>query len=137
MQMTMLCWYCVVVIVAGFNQVRELENELESVQKHISDAVKGIRKYECRIKELTYQSAEDKNNIIRLQELVDKLQLKVKAYKRQVVEAEEHANTHLTKFRKVQHELKEAEERADIAETQVNKMRVKSRDMGKGKVSEE
>lgn len=33
------------------------------------------------------QSAEDKNNIIRLQELVDKLQLKVKAYKRQVVEA--------------------------------------------------
>lgn len=33
------------------------------------------------------QSEEDKKNIIRLQELVDKLQLKVKAYKRQVVEA--------------------------------------------------
>ena len=44
---------------------------------------------------------------------------------------EEQANTHLSKFRKVQHELEEAEERADIAESQVNKMRAKSRDAGK------
>ena len=34
------------------------------------------------------------------------------------------------KFRKLQHELDEAEERADIAESQVNKMRAKSRDAG-------
>lgn len=44
---------------------------------------------------------------------------------------EEQANTHLTKLRKVQHELEEAEERADIAESQINKMKVKSRDMSK------
>ena len=44
---------------------------------------------------------------------------------------EEQANVHLSKCRKVQHELEEAEERADIAESQVNKMRVKSRDSGK------
>lgn len=43
--MTMLCCYSVVVIVVGFNQVRELENELESEKKHISDAVNGICKY--------------------------------------------------------------------------------------------
>jgi len=43
---------------------------------------------------------------------------------------EEQANVHLGKFRKQQHELDEAEERADIAESQVNKLRVKSRDMG-------
>lgn len=36
-------------------QVRELENEVESEQKKSSEAVKGIRKYERRIKELTYQ----------------------------------------------------------------------------------
>ena len=36
-------------------QVRELENEVEMEQKKSSDAVKGIRKYERRIKELTYQ----------------------------------------------------------------------------------
>ncbi|XP_071384728.1 myosin-4-like [Centroberyx affinis] len=119
------------------SRVRELENELETEQRHGSDAVKGVRKFERRIKELTYQSEEDKKNIMRLQDLVDKLQLKVKVYKRQAEEAEEQANTHLTKLRKVQHELEEAEERADIAETQINKMRVKSRDMGKGKDSGE
>ena len=44
---------------------------------------------------------------------------------------EEQANSYLSKCRKVQHELEEAEERADIAETQVNKLRSKSRDGGK------
>ena len=43
---------------------------------------------------------------------------------------EEQANSNLTKFRKLQHELDEAEERADIAESQVNKLRAKSRDVG-------
>lgn len=43
---------------------------------------------------------------------------------------EEQANANLGKFRKLQHELDEAEERADIAESQVNKLRAKSRDTG-------
>uniref|UniRef100_A0A8C4DXF1 Myosin-7 n=1 Tax=Dicentrarchus labrax TaxID=13489 RepID=A0A8C4DXF1_DICLA len=111
-------------------RVRELENEVEMEQKKSSEAVKGVRKYERRIKELTYQTDEDRKNIARLQDLVDKLQLKVKAYKRAAEEAEEQANVHLGKFRKLQHELDEAEERADIAESQVNKLRVKSRDAG-------
>ncbi|XP_070704641.1 myosin-4-like [Pempheris klunzingeri] len=118
-------------------RVRELENELEAEQRHGADAVKGARKLERKIKDLTYQSDEDKKNVMRLQELVDKFQLKVKVYKRQAEEAEEQANTHLTKLRKVQHELEEAEERADIAESQINKMKVKSRDMGKTKDSRE
>ncbi|XP_031723490.1 myosin-7-like [Anarrhichthys ocellatus] len=83
------------------------------------------------------QTEEDKKNLIRLQHLVDKLQLKVKAYKRQAEEAEEQANTHMSRLRKVQHELEEAQERADIAESQVNKLRVKSRDAGKGSNSAE
>lgn len=36
-------------------QVRELENELEAEQKRSSEAIKGVRKYERKIKELTYQ----------------------------------------------------------------------------------
>ncbi|CAK6979469.1 myosin heavy chain%2C partial, partial [Scomber scombrus] len=76
---------------------------------------------------------EDRKNLARLQDLVDKLQLKVKSYKRTSEEAEEQSNSNLTKFRKLQHELDEAEERADIAESQVNKMRTKSRDVGSKK----
>uniref|UniRef100_A0A3B1JAV8 Myosin, heavy chain b n=1 Tax=Astyanax mexicanus TaxID=7994 RepID=A0A3B1JAV8_ASTMX len=112
-------------------QVRELETEVEAEQRRGADAVKGVRKYERRVKELTYQTEEDKKNVTRLQDLVDKLQLKVKAYKRQAEEAEEQANTHLSRYRKVQHEMEEAQERADIAESQVNKLRAKSRDAGK------
>lgn len=44
---------------------------------------------------------------------------------------EEQASAHLAKLRKVQHELEEAQERADIAESQVNKLRTKSREFGK------
>lgn len=39
----------------AFHQVRELENEVEIEQKKSTEAAKGIRKYERRIKELTYQ----------------------------------------------------------------------------------
>lgn len=39
-------------------------------------------------------------------------------------------------MRKLQHDLDEAEERADIAESQLNKLRTKSRDFG-GKVSKD
>uniref|UniRef100_A0A803SPP2 Myosin heavy chain 13 n=1 Tax=Anolis carolinensis TaxID=28377 RepID=A0A803SPP2_ANOCA len=114
-------------------RVRELENELDAEQKRGAEAIKGVRKYERRVKEITYQAEEDKKNVFRLQDLVDKLQLKVKAYKRQAEEAEELANSNLSRCRKAQHELEEAEERADIAESQVNKLRAKSRDIG-GKV---
>ncbi|KAJ8793746.1 hypothetical protein J1605_003557 [Eschrichtius robustus] len=99
-------------------RVRELEGEVESLRKH-----------ERRVKELTYQTEEDRKNVLRLQDLVDKLQAKVKSYKRQAEEAEEQSNANLAKFHKLQQELEEAEERADIAESQVNKLRVKSREI--------
>ncbi|NWZ41507.1 MYSS protein, partial [Brachypodius atriceps] len=50
---------------------------------------------------------------------------------------EELSNVNLSKFRKIQHELEEAEERADIAESQVNKLRAKSRDIHGKKIEEE
>ncbi|XP_048110422.1 myosin-7-like isoform X2 [Alosa alosa] len=118
------------------SRVRELESEVDAEQRRGADAIKGV-KYERRVKELTYQTEEDKKNVTRLQDLVDKLQLKVKAYKRQAEEAEEQANTHLSRYRKVQHEFEEAQERVDIAESQANKLRAVSRDAGKGKDHQE
>ncbi|RXM97935.1 Myosin-16 [Acipenser ruthenus] len=68
-----------------------------------------------------------------MQELVERLQNKLKAYKRQVEEAEEQANMNLAKYRKTVHELDDAEERADIAETALTKIRTKNRaSFGKG-----
>ncbi|CDQ61522.1 unnamed protein product [Oncorhynchus mykiss] len=54
---------------------------------------------------------EDSKNLARSQELIDKLQAKVKSYNRQAEEAEEQANSNLAKFRKIQHDLDNAEGR--------------------------
>ncbi|XP_076147556.1 uncharacterized protein LOC143131856 [Alosa pseudoharengus] len=101
------------------SRVRELENE-EIEQWKASDSVKAICKYECRIKELPYQT-EDNKNLSCLQDLVDKLQLTVKSYKRTSEEAEEQANSNISRSWYT------------VAESQINKMKDKSRDAG-GKV---
>lgn len=62
-----------------------------------------------------------------MQDLVDKLQQKIKTYKRQIEEAEEIAALNLAKFRKAQQELEEAEERADNAEQVASKAKAKGR----------
>merc|ERR1712154_164753 len=100
-------------------RMREIENELDSEQRRTADSIKANRKMERRIKEVTYQGEEDKKNLARIQDLVDK---------RQAEESEEQANANLSKYRKLQHELDEAEERADMAESSLNKLRSKARD---------
>merc|ERR1712241_1493420 len=109
-------------------RVRELENELDSEQKRTADALKNQKKLERKLKEVVYAGEEDKKNLVRLQDLTDKLQMKVKTYKRQAEEAEEQGNSNMAKFRKVQHELDESEERADMAEAALNKARSKARE---------
>ena len=44
-----------IIFMFGFVKVRELETEVEAEQRRGADAVKGVRKYERRVKELTYQ----------------------------------------------------------------------------------
>uniref|UniRef100_A0A803VNK6 Myosin heavy chain 1 n=1 Tax=Ficedula albicollis TaxID=59894 RepID=A0A803VNK6_FICAL len=111
--------------------VKDLQHRLEEAEQL---ALKGGKK---QLQKLEARSEEDRKNVLRLQDLVDKLQMKVKSYKRQAEEAEELSNVNLSKFRKIQHELEEAEERADIAESQVNKLRVKSREFHSKKIGEE
>lgn len=47
-----------------FLKVKDLENELESEQKKSNEFQKGVRKYERRIKELTYQVQTPMHNFI-------------------------------------------------------------------------
>ena len=49
--------------------------------------MKELRKNDRRLKELAFQAEEDRKNQLRLQDLSEKLQAKIKIYKRQVEEA--------------------------------------------------
>ena len=68
-------------------QVRDLEMDLDNEQRQHGDTSKNIRKQERRLKELTFQSEEDHKAQERMQEMIEKLQNKIKTYKRQVEEA--------------------------------------------------
>merc|ERR1719445_970482 len=98
------------------SRIRELEIELGSVQGKTGEAYKCFQKAERRIKELQFQTDEDKKNQDRMTELASKLQQKIKTYKKQIEEAEEIAALNLAKFRKAQQDLEETEERSKMAE---------------------
>merc|ERR1711983_30957 len=71
------------------SRIRELEIELGSVQGKTSETFKAFQKAERRIKELQFQTDEDHKNQDRMGELANKLQSKIKTYKKQIEEAEE------------------------------------------------
>ena len=105
------------------SRIRELEIELGSCQSKTSENYKAFQKAERRIKELQFQSDEDHKNQDRMSELANKLQQKIKTYKKQIEEAEEIAALNLAKFRKAQQELEEAEERSKMAGAQLSVVR--------------
>eukprot|EP00058_Branchiostoma_floridae_P018860 XP_002604349.1 hypothetical protein BRAFLDRAFT_124216 [Branchiostoma floridae] len=104
-------------------RIRELEMQLSIIQKQHQDDVKALRKNDRSLKEFAAQDDENKKNQIRLQDLIEKLQSKIKMYKRQVEEAESSAGQSLSKYRHAQHELEDAVERMEMAEASLNKMR--------------
>merc|ERR1711970_1677020 len=98
-------------------KIRELELELGNTQTRTTEATKGFQRAERKVKELVFQTNEDKKNQDRMSELANKLQTKIKTYKLQIEEAEEIAALNLAKFRKAQQELEEANERGKLAAT--------------------
>ena len=70
-----------------------------------------------------FQQEEDHKNADRMTELAQKLQQKIKTYKKQIEEAEEIAALNLAKYRKAQQELEETEDRSKIAENQLAEAR--------------
>ena len=99
-------------------RIHDMETELGSVQAHTNDTVKQLQKAERRSKELAFTIDEDKKNQDRMSDLANKLQAKVKTYKRQIEDAEEIAALNLAKFRKAQQELEEVEERTRVSRIQ-------------------
>ena len=83
-------------------RIRELESELDAESRRLGDGQKNLRKSERRVKELLFQQEENKKNQDRITDLVDKLQQKIKSYKKQIEEAEEIAALNLAKFRQAQ-----------------------------------
>merc|ERR1711915_1134942 len=79
-------------------RVHELEVQFDDETRKHSDAHKKLIWSERRVKELQFQQEEEKKNHERMQDLADKLQLKVKTYKRQIEEAEEIAALNLAKY---------------------------------------
>merc|ERR1711936_1206985 len=79
------------------------------------------------IKELVLQSEEDRKNIIILQESLDKLNEKIKMYKRQLEEQEGISNANIMRVKKFQRELECAENRAEEAESTLNQFRSRER----------
>ena len=96
-------------------------------QRHHQETSKEVVKHDRRVKELAFQSDEDKKTQIRLQRTIEKLEAKIKSLRRQVEETEEIASANLYKYRAAQQELENAFERADIAENQVNKIKAHAR----------
>ena len=102
-------------------KVGDLEIELNQTIQQTDEVHKTITKGERKVKELLFQQEENKKNQDRITDLVDKLQQKIKSYKKQIEEAEEIAAINLAKYRKAQQDFEEAEERSKICEANITK----------------
>merc|ERR1712121_382102 len=86
-----------------------------------------LHKKETSVKALLLQSEEDRKNILILQESLDKLNEKIKMYKRQLEEQEQISNSNIMRVKKFQRELESAESRAEEAESTLNQFRSRER----------
>merc|ERR1712042_244397 len=108
-------------------RITELETMLNTEKKSHAVSITELHKKERSIKELILQSEEDRKNIIILQESLDKLNEKIKMYKRQLEEQESISNSNIMRVKKFQRELESSEARAEEAESTLNQFRSRER----------
>merc|ERR1712154_600815 len=107
--------------------ITELEEMINVEKKSHSVTMTELQTKTRQIKELVLQSEEDRKNIIILQESLDKLNEKIKMYKRQLEEQESISNSNIMRGKKFQRELESAESRAEEAESTLNQFRSRER----------
>merc|ERR1719391_1291099 len=108
-------------------RIQELEVMINEEKKAHSVSMSEVQVKSRQIKELILQSEEDRKNIIILQESLDKLNEKIKMYKRQLEEQEGISNANIMRVKKFQRELECAESRAEEAESTLNQFRSRER----------
>merc|ERR1712168_149206 len=108
-------------------RITELETMINEEKKSHAATMTELHTKTRSIKELVLQSEEDRKNIIILQESLDKLNEKIKMYKRQLEEQESISNSNIMRVKKFQRELESAENRAEEAESTLNQFRSRER----------
>merc|ERR1712154_191869 len=108
-------------------RITELEEMINVEKKSHAATMTEMQVKPRQIKELVLQSEEDRKNIIILQESLDKLNEKIKMYKRQLEEQEGISNANIMRVKKFQRELECAENRAEEAESTLNQFRSRER----------
>merc|ERR1712112_453062 len=108
-------------------RIQELEVMVNEEKKSHASTMSELHTKTRSIKELILQSEEDRKNIIILQESLDKLNEKIKMYKRQLEEQEAISNSNIMRVKKFQRELESSEARAEEAESTLNQFRSRER----------
>merc|ERR1719367_679266 len=107
-------------------RIEELEVLYDREKKMHVETMSALHKKDRAVKELLLQSEEDRKNII-LQESLDKLNEKIKMYKRQLEEQECISNSNIMRVKKFQRDLEAAESRALDAESTLDSFRSRQR----------
>merc|ERR1712241_1307181 len=108
-------------------RIVELEEFLSKEKAMHVETTTVLHKKERSVKELLLQSEEDRKNILILQESLERLNEKIKMYKRQLEEQEAISNTNIMRVKKFQRELEAAEARANESESSLNSFRSQQR----------
>merc|ERR1711881_501331 len=108
-------------------RIEELEVLLSKEKTTHVETTTMLHKKETAVKALLLQSEEDRKNILILQESLDKLNEKIKIYKRQLEEQESISNSNIMRVKKFQRELESSEARAEEAESTLNQFRSRER----------
>ena len=108
-------------------RIVELEEFLTKEKSMHVETTTALHKKESSVKALLLQSEEDRKNILILQESLERLNEKIKMYKRQLEEQETISNSNIMRVKKFQRELEAAEGRANEAESSLNSFRSQQR----------
>merc|ERR1712241_252094 len=108
-------------------RIVELEEFLTKEKSMHVETTTALHKKESSVKALLLQSEEDRENILILQESLERLNEKIKMYKRQLEEQETISNSNIMRVKKFQRELEAAEARANESESSLNSFRSQQR----------